>query len=177
MERDSTVSDHDQIVDKIRDLYTELKMLAPKLDQIYMELDAMYRKSPSSLSLCYVYNATYELSELLNEALSKQVNTINMRLANVEIIAAMERDGVPSQRLSNPPVLFSMGTRVSASMPDKVAGMAWLQENGHGDMIQPTVNAASLASFAKNYTLETGMDLPEDIFKVSSMRYIQRKKS
>jgi hypothetical protein len=60
--------------------------------------------------------------------------------------------------------------RWSASMIDKTKGMNWLEENGHGDLIQPTVNSSSLAAFAKDQAAD-GEDLPSDIFKVGQLAY------
>ena len=57
------------------------------------------------------------------------------------------------------------------SLADKVAGMGWLRDEGHGDLIQETVNASSLSAFAKSYIEETGKDLPADLFKLSNLRY------
>lgn len=63
---------------------------------------------------------------------------------------------------------FSIRSNTSASMLDKDGAMNWLRENGHGDLIQDTVNAGTLASFARNLQIEQGIDLPEDLFKVTS---------
>ena len=40
----------------------------------------------------------------------------------------------------------SLGTRWSASMPDKQAGFEWLRGNNHGGVIQETVNAQTLGA-------------------------------
>lgn len=58
--------------------------------------------------------------------------------------------------------------RYSCSMLDKQRGMDWLRDNGHGDLIQPTVNSSSLAAFSKNLLEVEGKELPEDIFKVGT---------
>jgi len=65
---------------------------------------------------------------------------------------------------------FGLRTMTSASMIDKEEGVKWLRNNGHGDLVQETVNAGTLASFAKNLMIEEGIDLPEDIFKVASYK-------
>lgn len=66
---------------------------------------------------------------------------------------------------------FGKTQRVSCSMPDKEGGMAWLRENGGEGLIQETVNASSLSSFAKDYSKEKGADLPPEFFKTTSMVY------
>lgn len=64
---------------------------------------------------------------------------------------------------------FGKNQRLSASMLDKDAGMAWLRENGGGDLIQPTVNSSALSSFAKEFVATQGKDLPDDVFKVGTL--------
>jgi hypothetical protein len=65
----------------------------------------------------------------------------------------------------------TVSRRFSASMLDKEIGMDWLRKNGHGDLIQPTVNAQTLAAFAKNMQEVEGKDLPVEIFKVGTVPY------
>lgn len=60
----------------------------------------------------------------------------------------------------------SLSTRVSCSMLDKEVGMDWLKSNGHGDLIQPTVNSSTLGAFAKSLMAE-GQELPEETFKTN----------
>ena len=61
------------------------------------------------------------------------------------------------------------GTRVTilyktmASMKDKEKAMQWLRDNNMGDLIQPTVNASTLASAAKHMA-EENQSLPEEFF-------------
>ncbi len=66
---------------------------------------------------------------------------------------------------------FTKSTRMSCSMVDKDAGMQWLREQGHEDLIQETVNASTLAAFAKNQIEKEGIDLPTGLFKVSTMSF------
>ena len=42
----------------------------------------------------------------------------------------------------------------------------WLRENGHGDIIKPTVNSSTGKAFAKE-CIKSGIQLPEDLFKVT----------
>lgn len=65
----------------------------------------------------------------------------------------------------------SVSRRFSASMLDKDMGFKWLRDNGHGDLIQPTVNAQTLSAFAKNMQEVEGKDLPVEIFKTGSVPY------
>lgn len=49
---------------------------------------------------------------------------------------------------------------------NKEAAHQWLGDNGHQDMVRPTVNAASLKALAKEMILRS-TPLPEDIFNVT----------
>lgn len=68
---------------------------------------------------------------------------------------------------------FTVSAKVSASITDKPFAYQWLRspEQDAGDLIQETVNSSSLAAYAKNYISEKGKDLPEQGFKVSTMRF------
>jgi len=64
----------------------------------------------------------------------------------------------------------SLGTRWSASMPDKGAGFEWLRANDHGGVIQETVNAQTLGALARELNNE-GRDLPQPTFTTNIMTY------
>jgi hypothetical protein len=64
----------------------------------------------------------------------------------------------------------SLGTRWSASMPDKEAGFEWLRANDHGGVIQETVNAQTLGALAKELNSE-GVELPQPTFTTNIMTY------
>jgi len=64
----------------------------------------------------------------------------------------------------------SLGTRWSASMPDKQAGFEWLRSNDHGGIIQETVNAQTLGALAKELNND-GTELPAPTFVTNIMTY------
>ena len=64
----------------------------------------------------------------------------------------------------------TLGTRWSASMPDKEAGFEWLRENDHGGIIIETVNAQTLGALARELN-EGGIELPQPTFVTSIMTY------
>jgi len=64
----------------------------------------------------------------------------------------------------------SLSNKWSCSMLDKEVGMDWLRGNGAGELIQETVNAQTLAAYAKSLN-EEGKELPNDIFKTGTMTY------
>jgi uncharacterized metal-binding protein len=63
----------------------------------------------------------------------------------------------------------SLSVRWSCSMLDKQLGFQWLRETGNESLIQETVNAQTLAAFAKDLNVTKGIELPQDIFNTSQM--------
>ena len=66
---------------------------------------------------------------------------------------------------------FTVVNRWIATMIDRVKGMDWLRETGNEGLIIPTVNAQTLAAFAKAEAL-AGKPLPSDLFKVGSAQHM-----
>ena len=62
-------------------------------------------------------------------------------------------------------VSLTSDVRVSIPAAKKQDAYDWLDENGHGDLIQMTINAGTLNAFARR-KLRDGEPLPEAFFKV-----------
>ena len=113
----------------------------------------------------YLRKATAKIKEArealdeMEQRLSREQVPEVMRAHNIRTITI---EGVGRVSLTN---------RWSCAMPDKPAGMEWLRDNGHGSLIIETVNAQTLASFAKTMNEEQGIDLPAELFKTSIMTY------
>lgn len=79
---------------------------------------------------------------------------------------SFEAAGVDSAPLSEG---FRVGVtvtkRASIVPGQKEAAFVWLQDNDKADIIQPTVNASTLSSLAKDMA-EKNEELPEALFKV-----------
>ena len=61
----------------------------------------------------------------------------------------------------------TVNTRWTASMPDKPLGMQWLKSTGNGGLVIETVNAMTLAAFAKQRALD-GEPLPDNLFNIGT---------
>ena len=94
----------------------------------------------------------------IEEQLSREYVPDAMRAHNVRTITI---EGVGR---------VSLGTRWSASMPDKQSGFEWLRGNGHGGVIQETVNAQTLGALAKELNGD-GHELPAPTFTTNIMTY------
>jgi len=99
-----------------------------------------------------------EALQQIEEKLSREQVPDVMRAHNIRTITV---EGVGR---------VSLGTRWSASMPDKQAGFEWLRANEHGGVIQETVNAQTLGALAKELN-EDGMELPAPTFTTNIMTY------
>ncbi len=112
--------------------------------------------------------------EALDEA-RKELNTLIEEMSRVNLPEIMAEEDVKTITLDDIRRRFTVNVRVGCSMPDKDIGFAWLKANGHGGLIQETVNAQTLAAFAKNMAAEK-KDLPPDIFKITTMNYVSATK-
>ena len=70
----------------------------------------------------------------------------------------------------------TVNQRWVASMSDKQIGMDWLRSTGNDGLIIETVNAQTLAAFAKTQSL-AGSPLPDNVFEVGVAPYTSITKS
>lgn len=114
-------------------------------------------------SICRVLLA----SRVVKDAIDVPIKAISKHNALLkQVIVPKVFSDTDSKTLTAFGYRFSVSTRLSASMPDKVAGQTWLRENELGDIIKPTVNAQTLAKVAKDL-IEEGYELDPDLFNVS----------
>ena len=105
-----------------------------------------------------IIKETREVLQQLEEKLSREHVPDVMRAHNIRNITV---EGVGR---------VTLGTRWSASMTDKPSGFEWLRGNGHGGVIQETVNAQTLGALAKEMN-EEGTELPAPTFTTNIMTY------
>ena len=98
------------------------------------------------------------------------LDQIEMRLSREQVPDVMDRHGVRTITVEGVGRV-SLADKWSCSMVDKWSGIDWLRANGHGDLVQETVNSSTLGAFARNLSEEEGFDLPSDLFKTSVMTY------
>ena len=95
----------------------------------------------------------------------------HIRSLSYEVLPTMfENQNVKTIKLENIGRV-TVNVRWSAMMLDKEQGMQWLRETGNEGLIQETVNAMTLSSFAKAEIL-AGKSLPETLFKVGTAQHI-----
>ena len=99
------------------------------------------------------------------EKLESEVNDLSYSL----IPQMFQNQDVKTIKLDNVGRV-TVNVRWTASMPDKAAGMDWLRSTGNDGIIIETVNAQTLASFAKELAVG-GTPLPDNLFTVGTSNY------
>lgn len=100
------------------------------------------------------------MSEIADDLSTRHIPDL-MRAAGVKTITI---EGVGRVTVSH---RFSC----SIILEKKAEAYDWLRANGHGDIIQETVNSSTLGAFAKSLSIDTGKDVPSDLFKVGTAPY------
>lgn len=134
---------------------------------------------PSACRAYYSLKNNYEAFELQRKKLGELIETFS-RVTLVEMLEEADVSNITVEIEEHEVVRkyrFGKNQRFSCSMPDKEGGMAWLRENGQDGIIQETVNSGTLASFAKSYIQDTGKDLPDNLFKLSTLTYVSMTKA
>ncbi len=159
----------------ILDARTQLSELI--VNAIDPQIEAIKKKKLSdALRFWYELKQLYEALDEVRKALGAKIEALNRNtlpeMFDEEDVKSMkvELDGGLTIR-------FTKSQRTSCSMPDKEGGMQWLRENGHEGLIQETVNASTLSAFASSYIVDTGKDLPPELFRFSTMNLISATKS
>ena len=79
----------------------------------------------------------------------------------------MENEGINSVNLEGIGRLSTQGNIYAGIMKDKKdEAYDWLRDNGHGDLINGTVNSSSLKAFLKE-CMRNGEAFPDDLFKAT----------
>lgn len=146
-----------------------------RIQNLSKAMDGVLTPTVSLAEVCRVYDVIRTLHEGVEEA-EKALSKLKQHLAVTVLPRKFEDDGVSTVSLRDLGARFTVTTRVSASMADKAGAVAWLRGQGFGDIVQETVNASTLSSFAKEYVTDHGRDLPQDLFKVSSIQHVSRTK-
>lgn len=120
------------------------------------------------------YNQVRIAAEQIKEA-REAINDINDSLSKTiipDVVANLkERTGEKPPFNIEGVGRVSVSYRFSCTMPDKDVGIDWLKGNGHGGLVQETVNSSTLSAFAKDLLENQGVELPAEIFKVGTSPY------
>lgn len=140
----------------LNNIETEFKQFQGYLDDV---------KASDIPGACEKFRVLKELYEWY-EALGKQLGEAHSLLKQVIIPDKFEATGTGSYTSKTGGYRVGVSSKVMASVLPGMKEQAydWLRENELGDLIQPTVNASTLAAAAKAL-LEEGKELSPDYFK------------
>jgi len=154
-------------------LLQDFTALADKSEDYLKKVEDDLTLKPADMAKAYWAVST--LHDDLKKQLTRIYHVMNALDKNV-LPKLFDHHGVDMVRIPELGRSFSLRQMTTASMLEKEAALAWLRDNGHGDLIQETVNAGTLASFIRNMILEQGVEPPEELFKVNSYKTIGSNK-
>lgn len=157
----------------IRELTSRLSEL---VEQSRLDIGNATGPEATPPDLCRLYDAIRDAHEQLDEvtkALSKQVQFLAVTVLPRRFLDAE----ISNLTLKDVGARFVVQTRTNATILDKEKAFEWLEAEGHGALVQETVNSSTLAKFAAEYVTENGRDLPADLFKVTTIQHISRTRT
>lgn len=113
------------------------------------------------------YAKLRQINEQIKEA-REALDEMEKRLSREQVPGTMRSHGIKTITVEGVGRV-SLSNRWSASMLDKAMGFQWLRDTGNGALIIETVNAQTLAAFAKDLNDNQGKELPAEIFNVGIM--------
>lgn len=166
---------HDLTIKAVRQLCSDLVSVST---QIRRDTDEVVATN-DHVAIIKHYDAVRKVAELVKEA-REALKDMSEGLSRITIPdqfrALRERTGEKPPFNIEGVGRVTVANRFSASIIDdpdkgKLIGINWLKDNGHGGLVQETVNAQTLSAFAKNLLETDGIELPPDIFKVGTSPY------
>lgn len=149
----------------------ELQSLCKNLSQLASAIREETNDAVSSddhIEIIRHYDKLRQVTALIKES-REALEQIETTLSREQVPDVLRRHNVKTITVEGVGRV-SLGTRWSASMPDKTAGFEWLRGNGHGGVIQETVNAQTLGALAKEMSND-GAELPAPTFTTNVMTY------
>jgi len=143
-----------------------MSAVAKEIPKLQRQVSA--NQKAGAITLARTYVVVHRMQARIDEIL-KPLSELSAQLKNVAIPEAFEAEGIPSVNLEEGfRVGVSVTTRASVRPGQKEAAIEWLSSNGYADIVQPTINASTLSSLAKQIG-EDNKDLPDTIFNVALM--------
>lgn len=115
------------------------------------------------------FDQVRKAAELIKEA-REALKEISDRLSREQVPDVMREAKIKTTTIEGVGRV-TISNKYSATIIDKVGGYNWLRTNDAESLITETVNAQTLASFAKEYVESEGKDLPVEFFKVGTMPF------
>lgn len=156
---------------KLQEINEELKQLMPKIEAF---IDDVFKKNDVSEIFSSYYLLKEQYAKL--DGLRKELYHIVDHCEKSRLPDKLESMGIDKVRVPELERSFYILRKYSASTVDREKAINWLKDNGHGDIVQETVNASTLTAFLKDMVLEENIDPPDDIFVLNSYNTIGTSK-
>jgi hypothetical protein len=153
--------------DTVLNLRATCNVLTNVAKQIRQETDNVVA-SGDHIQIIKHYDQLRQANALIKES-REALGQIEEKLSREQVPDALRAHNVRTITIEGVGRV-SLGTRWSATMPDKESGFDWLRHNGHGGVIIETVNAQTLGALAKELNSE-GVELPQPTFTTNIMTY------
>ena len=150
--------------------FMDLERTVTNLKRISAMVDDDGRTALASndhLAIIRHFDQLRRVNAIIKDA-KKALDAIEQSFSREHVPEALREQGVKSVTIDGIGRV-TISHRWSASMIDKEKGMDWLRSNGHGGIIQETVNSSTLSAFAKDLFQEQDTELPPELFKVGQM--------
>jgi hypothetical protein len=112
-----------------------------------------------------------EVNETIKKA-RKLIEDLEDHMSHFDVPDAFKRNSIKTVNvmdIGRVTVAYKWGCSIVDGK--KPEGLEWLRESGNGGIIIQTVNAQTLASFAKNEVETHGRELPTDLFSTKLTPY------
>lgn len=127
----------------------------------------------SLVDLVRLYSETRRAYEEIDEQ-RKSLYELTNYMSTKLLPERFEAEGVKTINVENVGRV-TVSYRKSASLSDKMAGMAWFEEH-HPDIITSTINSQTLASFINSEYIEKNLEPPDFVkFNLSPVMSITQK--
>ncbi len=153
-----------ELLNKLREGSVRLGEL---VNQIRQESET--HKNDDHVALIQYFNELRLANDTFNEA-KKALSEIHDTLSRDYVPDAMRRANVKTCTVVGVGRV-SISHRFSASMVDKEGAISWLRDHDLGGIVIETVNSSTLSAMAKRLIEDEGRELPEDLFKTSTLAY------
>lgn len=165
----------DNLARAIADLQPHLKPLqrvVAVLEALQDDVSALNKEAVmkaaenlNSQGLARVLRDFKEANELADNT-KKAIGKVYDHIRTISLPDRMDEEGLESPMNVQGVGRVTLTSDVRVSFKDKEVGYRWLEEHGHDDLINETVNASSLAGLIRR-KMRDGEEVPEEIFKVS----------
>jgi len=119
-----------------------------------------------TIDMAFTMNYVRQLKDLIDE-FEKPLNKLYDKIRQGALPDQMDEEGIGTIKIKGLGTLYiTSDMSISVVSGQQEASVAWLKENGLGDIIKPVVNASTLKATLKA-EMGKGTEIPSDIYNVN----------